>query len=254
LVAGVGFFYECPSAAVCEFFYLVDHKRITKNMKRMQGLLFGTILAATFVAFASPAFAVLIALNQSTSGTFTASCASTTTCSLSTSAGGVSGATSTGGSYTFTGMNVTLDACTAANGCTTFVSGTGGMLTVNGTLYNPITVNVLDGDGSVLDFTFSAAGLSGPNDVTLDTTTTFNTLLTGAPSSVTAGVSSGEVNTAPPAPRACIAQLAGFGTHRVGLAEPSPSQDRVKKSDTPELPAAPSGRRLVFRQRGRTLP
>jgi hypothetical protein len=74
------------------------------------------------------------------------------------------------------------------------VSGSEGTVTVNGTTYT-ITNLVLDGDSTTLNFTFSATGLSSPNDGTINTSTHFNTLLTGAPDSVTAGLSSGEVNT-----------------------------------------------------------
>ena len=76
----------------------------------------------------------------------------------------------------------------------------------------------LDGDGTGVDFIFSAPGLSGPNDVTLNTSTTFTALLAGAgtPSgTVTAGVSSGEVNTAPGVPEP--ASLTLLGSALIGL-------------------------------------
>ena len=59
----------------------------------------------------------------------------------------------------------------------------------------PPLMSVPDGDSTTLNFTFTAAGLTPPNDGTINTATHFNTLLTGAPDSVTAGLSSGEVNT-----------------------------------------------------------
>jgi len=182
-------------------------------MRRMlQGLMFGTILAATFVAFAPTAFATLIALNNSTSGSFTAGCTNPTTCTLSSN-GSVSGTTSTGGTYTFSGINATLDTCSSGTGCPTLVSGSEGTVTVNGTLYT-ISSITLDGDGTNVDFIFSAAGLTGPNDVTLNAPvgTTFNTLLANS-TSVTAAVSSGEVNTAVPEP----ASLLLLGTALAGL-------------------------------------
>jgi len=157
-------------------------------------LLTAVALVAGPLMWGSAANATTISLGTSTSGSFTANCTSTTTCILSTSAGGVSGTTSTGGSYTFTGMNATLDTCTVAGGCTTFVSGTEGTVMVNGTVYT-IQNLVPDGDSTTLNFTFTAAGLTPPNDGTINTATHFNTLLTGAPDSVTAGLSSGEVNT-----------------------------------------------------------
>jgi hypothetical protein len=74
----------------------------------------------------------------------------------------------------------------------------------------------LDGDGTGVDFIFSAPGLAGPNDVTLNTSTTFTSLLTAPfPNTVTAGVSSGEANTAAvPEPASLTllgSALVGFG-------------------------------------------
>jgi hypothetical protein len=77
----------------------------------------------------------------------------------------------------------------------------------------------LDGDGTNVDFIFSAPGLAGPNDVTLNAPvgTTFATLLAGAgmaAGTVTAGVSSVEANTAAaPEP----ASLTLLGSALVGL-------------------------------------
>ena len=119
-------------------------------------------LAAGSLLWASAASATLISLNGSTSGDFTASCSSATQCTL-TSNGSVSGSTSTGGTYTFTGMNAVLDTCTSGSGCPTLVSGSRGTVTVNGTTYT-LSSLTLDGDGVGVDFIFSAAGLSGPND------------------------------------------------------------------------------------------
>ena len=181
---------------------------MNRNVLTVVGLAAGSLL------WASAAFATTISLGVSTSGSFTANCTSVTTCILSTSAGGVTGPTSTGGSYTFTGMNATLDTCSVASGCGTLVSGSEGTVTVNGTTYT-ITNLVLDGDSTTLDFIFSAAGLSAPNDATINTATHFDTLLTGAPDSVTAGLSSGEVNTAPVVPEP--ASLTLLGSALVGL-------------------------------------
>jgi hypothetical protein len=72
----------------------------------------------------------------------------------------------------------------------------------------------LDGDGTGIDFIFSAPGLAGPNDVTLNTTTTFTSLLASS-GTVTAGVSSGEANTAVAAPEP--ASLSLLGSALVGL-------------------------------------
>jgi len=90
------------------------------------------------------------------------------------------------------------------------------MLALAGVPGSPFTLTslTLDGDGTGVNFIFSAAGLSGPNDVTLNTSTTFNSLLTAPfPKSVTAGVSSGEVNTAVPEP----ASLTLLGSALIGL-------------------------------------
>jgi hypothetical protein len=78
----------------------------------------------------------------------------------------------------------------------------------------------LDGDGTGIDFIFSAPGLAGPNDITLNlnTSTTFTSLLAGAGTpagTVTAGVSSGEANTAAAAPEP--ASLTLLGSALVGL-------------------------------------
>jgi hypothetical protein len=171
-------------------------------MRHMRGLLFG-VIGVAFVASASTASATLFTLNGvGSSGTFTASCSTATTCSLTESAGGVSGTTTPAGTYAFTGINATLDSCSAATGCSTLVSGSLGTFTLNGTPF-AISSLTLDGDGTNVDFIFSAPGLSGPNDLTLNAPvgTTFATLLANAGTaagSVTAGVSSGEANTAPP--------------------------------------------------------
>jgi hypothetical protein len=78
----------------------------------------------------------------------------------------------------------------------------------------------LDGDGTNVDFIFSAPGLAGPNDVTLNAPvgTTFATLLANAGTaagSVTAGVSSGEANTVVNTPEP--ASLTLLGSALVGL-------------------------------------
>jgi PEP-CTERM motif len=215
-------------------FYLVDYKGITSvgttlapvmagydfspggtRMKRNLSLLFGTILAATFLAFASPAFAALVTLGGSTSGTFTATCQTASTCTL-VNAAAVSGPTIPAGGYTFSAMNLSFAGCTAAGGCTT-TTGLGTIsLPGNGGTFN-LSSLTLDGDGTGVTFIFSAPGLSGPNDVTLNTTTTFAQLLTAPfPHSTGAvGVSSGEVNTAPGVPEP--ASLTLLGSALVGL-------------------------------------
>jgi hypothetical protein len=66
-----------------------------------------------------------------------------------------------------------------------------------------------------VDFIFSAAGLSGPNDATLNTITTFNTLLSTSGTTGLVVVSSGEVNTAPAVPEP--ASLTLLGSALVGL-------------------------------------
>jgi hypothetical protein len=178
-------------------------------------LLTAGALAAGSLLWASSAFAAIIGLGPSTAGSFTASCTTTTTCTLTESAGGVTGPTSTGGTYTYTGVNATLDTCTAAGGCGTLVSGTEGTLTVNGT---PFTIGslVLDGDGTTLDFTFTASGLAATgNDTTIvSTSATFATLLATS-ASVTGGVSSGEVTTAAAVPEP--ASLTLLASALVGL-------------------------------------
>ena len=182
-------------------------------MRRMQGLLFGTILAATFVASASTAFAALINLNSS-AATFTATCASAIACTL-VSNGAVTGTTTPAGGYIFSGMNASSTTCAAATGCP--MGGALGMLALAGVPGSPFTLTslTLDGDGTGVTFIFSAAGLGAPNDVTLNTATTFNSLLTAPfPKSVTAGVSSGEVNTVQaPEP----ASLTLLGSALIGL-------------------------------------
>ena len=184
-------------------------------MKRKLLLLLGTVLAATLGASGSPAFAALISLNSSTSGTFTAACQTATTCTLNSS-GAVSGTTNPAGGYTFSGITASFTGCTAAAGCTT-TTGLGTVsLPGNGGTFT-LSSLTLDGDGTGVDFIFSAPGLSGPNDVTLNTSTTFTALLTAPFPNTTGpvGVSSGEVNTAPQTPEP--ASLTLLGSALVGL-------------------------------------
>ena len=159
---------------------------MTRKMLTAVGLAVGSLF------WASAASANVITLDASTSGDFTASCSSATQCAV-TSNGSVSGPTSTGGTYTFTGMNAVLDTCSAGTGCATFVSGSRGTVTVDGTTYT-LTSLTLDGDGTGVDFIFSAAGLLAPNDATLNTATTFNTLLSTSGTTGLVALSSGEVN------------------------------------------------------------